>query len=34
VLPGETEDDLHERIKQIERPMLVATLATLIGGTP
>ncbi len=34
VLPGETEADLHERIKQIERPLLVETLATLIGGTP
>jgi phosphoribosylglycinamide formyltransferase-1 len=33
IRPGESEDDLHERIKQMERPMLVETLATLIGGT-
>lgn len=31
ILPGESEADLHERIKQIERPLLVETLATLIG---
>jgi phosphoribosylglycinamide formyltransferase-1 len=34
VLPGESEAELHERIKQIERPLLVQTLAGLIGGTP
>ncbi|MBI1350600.1 MAG: phosphoribosylglycinamide formyltransferase [Actinomycetales bacterium] len=31
---GESEADLHERIKQIERPLLVETLSTLIGGNP
>lgn len=34
VRPGESEADLHERIKQIERPLLVETLSTLIGGNP
>ncbi|WP_028707314.1 phosphoribosylglycinamide formyltransferase [Propionicicella superfundia] len=29
VLPGDTEDDLTERIKEVERPLLVATIADL-----
>ncbi len=29
--PGEDEADLHERIKELERPLLVQTLALLIG---
>jgi phosphoribosylglycinamide formyltransferase-1 len=32
VRPGEDEDALHERIKVVERPLLVETLARLIGG--
>lgn len=31
VLPGEDEAALHERIKDVERPLLVETLARLIG---
>ncbi|MCX6432416.1 MAG: phosphoribosylglycinamide formyltransferase [Actinobacteria bacterium] len=31
VLPDDTEESLHERIKERERPLLVATLAQLIG---
>jgi phosphoribosylglycinamide formyltransferase-1 len=34
VLPGDDEASLHERIKQVERTMLVDTLAHLIEGTP
>ncbi len=34
VLPGDDEASLHERIKQVERTMLVETLAQLIGETP
>ena len=34
VLPGDDEASLHERIKKIERTMLVDTLAHLIEGTP
>jgi phosphoribosylglycinamide formyltransferase-1 len=33
VLPDDDEASLHERIKEIERPLLVDTLAALIGGT-
>ncbi len=33
VLPGEDEAALHERIKEVERPLLVETLATMIGGS-
>jgi phosphoribosylglycinamide formyltransferase 1 len=32
VRPGEDEDVLHERIKVVERTLLVETLARLIGG--
>jgi phosphoribosylglycinamide formyltransferase 1 len=32
VRPGEDEDALHERIKVVERTLLVETLARLIGG--
>ena len=32
VLPGDDEAALHERIKVVERTLLVETLATLIGG--
>lgn len=31
ILPGEDESALHERIKEVERPLLVETLARLIG---
>jgi phosphoribosylglycinamide formyltransferase-1 len=34
VLPGDDEATLHERIKSIERPLLVETLARLIGENP
>lgn len=34
VLPDDDEATLHERIKQVERPMLVQTLAQLIEGEP
>lgn len=34
VLPGDDEASLHERIKVIERELLVTTLAGLTGGTP
>ncbi len=30
--PGETEAELHERIKQIERPLLVATVRDIADG--
>lgn len=30
--PGESEDDLHERIKQIERPLLVDTVRQIAAG--
>jgi phosphoribosylglycinamide formyltransferase-1 len=33
VEPGDDEDSLHERIKQVERQLLVETLAVLIGET-
>lgn len=33
VLPGDDEDDLTERIKQVERPLLVATIADLTRET-
>ncbi|MFR9804308.1 phosphoribosylglycinamide formyltransferase [Pseudonocardia sp. RS010] len=33
VLPGDTEAELHERIKIAERRLLVATVATLCTGT-
>ena len=32
ILPGETEADLHERIKQIERPLLVETVREIAEG--
>ncbi|WP_449282350.1 phosphoribosylglycinamide formyltransferase [Leucobacter sp.] len=32
VRPGETEDELHERIKQIERPLLVQTVREIALG--
>jgi phosphoribosylglycinamide formyltransferase-1 len=32
VLPDDDEDSLHERIKTVERMMLVRTLASLTGG--
>ena len=34
VVPGEDEEALHERIKSVERPLLVETLARLIGENP
>jgi len=34
VLPDDDEASLHERIKVIERELLVSTLAGLTGGTP
>lgn len=34
VLPGDDEATLHERIKDVERPLLVETLARLIGENP
>lgn len=33
VLPGESETDLHERIKQLERPLLVETVREIALGT-
>ena len=33
VLPGDTETSLHERIKVVERELLVETLTQLIGAT-
>lgn len=32
ILPGETEEDLHERIKQRERPLLVETVRAIAAG--
>ena len=32
VLPGDTEESLHERIKVVERRLLIATLADLAAG--
>ena len=34
VLRGDDEDSLHERIKEVERTLLVETLAQLIGENP
>lgn len=34
VLPGDDEASLHERIKTVERRLLVTTVAGLTGGTP
>jgi phosphoribosylglycinamide formyltransferase-1 len=34
VLPGDDEAALHERIKEVERTLLVETLAQLIGENP
>lgn len=34
VLPGDDEGSLHERIKEVERTLLVDTLAQLIGDNP
>lgn len=33
VLPSDDEESLHERIKTVERRLLIRTLATLSGGT-
>ena len=33
ILPGESEADLHERIKQLERPLLVETVRDIALGT-
>lgn len=33
VLPGDNEDRLHERIKAVERTLLVETVARLVTGT-
>lgn len=33
VRPGESEADLHERIKQLERPLLVDTVRAIADGT-
>jgi folate-dependent phosphoribosylglycinamide formyltransferase PurN len=33
VLPGDDEDRLHERIKAVERTLLVETVARLVTGT-
>ena len=32
VLPGDDEDRLHERIKTVERELLVETVARLVAG--
>ena len=32
ILPGETEEELHERIKEIERPLLVETVREIAEG--
>ncbi|MBK0419696.1 phosphoribosylglycinamide formyltransferase [Leucobacter sp. CSA1] len=32
VRPGETEEELHERIKQLERPLLVETVREIAAG--
>jgi phosphoribosylglycinamide formyltransferase-1 len=32
ILPGESEGDLHERIKQFERPLLVETVRDIALG--
>lgn len=32
ILPGESEDALHERIKQLERPLLVETVREIAEG--
>ncbi|MBN9612026.1 MAG: phosphoribosylglycinamide formyltransferase, partial [Actinobacteria bacterium] len=32
ILPGETEDQLHERIKQVERPLLVEPVRAIAAG--
>lgn len=32
ILAGESEDELHERIKQIERPLLVETVREIAAG--
>ena len=33
VLPDDTEESLHERIKAVERDLLVQTLTQLIGAS-
>jgi phosphoribosylglycinamide formyltransferase-1 len=33
VLPGDTEATLHERIKQVERRLVPATIRQLLEGT-
>lgn len=33
ILEGESEDELHERIKQIERPLLIDTVRDIANGT-
>ena len=32
ILPGDTEEQLHERIKELERPLLVATVREIAQG--
>jgi len=32
ILPGESEERLHERIKQVERPLLVETVRAIAAG--
>jgi phosphoribosylglycinamide formyltransferase-1 len=32
IRPGESEDELHERIKQLERPLLVETVRQIAVG--
>ena len=32
ILPGETETELHERIKEVERPLLVETIRKIATG--
>lgn len=32
ILPGDTEEQLHERIKELERPLLVATVREIAEG--
>lgn len=33
ILPGEVEADLHERIKQVERPLLIEVVRDIADGT-
>ena len=34
VLPGDTEDTLHERIKQVERRLYPATIRQILADLP